>query len=87
MTMILVGVMGTGKSSLAGILSLSNKQRKVPVDEQYQAFAIGGCETAKTTEVSVLIIPPSEITNDEYVRLVDTPGLADFAVEEDYKTI
>jgi hypothetical protein len=74
-TIVPIGVMGSGKSSLANILTLRDHERKIPGNKEQQNFPISAGERAGTEEIRPYLGPGTQITSGNKIRVIDSPGL------------
>ncbi len=74
-TIVPIGILGAGKSTLANILALQDDENAVPEQVTNQNFAIGSGEEAKTTEHQSQIISSQINTVGRKIKIVDSPGL------------
>ena len=73
-TIVIVGAVGTGKSSLANILALRDDQEQMPPESKL-SFAVGSGEGRKTVEPQVKIVQSKKYTRMEKIKIIDMPGL------------
>ena len=74
-TIVLIGVMGSGKSSLANILCLRDDQPRIPMDARDQLFVTSASESATTINAKVITTSSNLITEGRQLRIIDIPGL------------
>ena len=61
-TIVLVGVMGSGKSSLGNILALRDDQAHIPAKREEQIFQTSASESATTLKAKVVLTASTLIT-------------------------
>ena len=72
-TIVLLGVTGSGKSSLANIMALDDGVDEI--SKIHELFAVGAGEKAETDRVNVMLTYSQAITTGKMTRIVDTPGI------------
>ena len=61
-TIVLIGVMGSGKSSLGNILALRDDQAKISAKREEQIFQTSASESATTLKAKVVLASSNLIT-------------------------
>ena len=74
-TIISIGVMGSGKSTLSNILCLRDDQAKTPNEHEDPLFPVGSGETAASKETKVIMTSSNYISCGRRLRVIDPPGL------------
>ena len=74
-TIISIGVMGSGKSTLSNILCLRDDQAKTPNEHEDPLFPVGSGESAASKEVKVIMTSSNYISCGRRLRVIDPPGL------------
>lgn len=75
LTIVPIGVMGAGKSSLSCILTLKDNQKSIPLKQDDQLFKVGPGEAACTTDVQCTVTQGTTMTSGRRLRIIDSPGL------------